>query len=55
MSRQYSTDYGNGEISFEVGKLAPQAGGALTVRWGDAVVLVTATAGEPRPGLDFFP
>jgi polyribonucleotide nucleotidyltransferase len=55
VSRQYSTDFGNGEISFEVGKLAPQAGGALTVRWGDTVVLVTATAGDPRPGLDFFP
>ncbi|MEN6480469.1 MAG: polyribonucleotide nucleotidyltransferase [Anaerolineales bacterium] len=53
--RQFSTDFGNGEISFEVGRLAGQANGALTVRWGDTVVLVAATAGEPRPGIDFFP
>jgi len=53
--RLYSTDFSNGEIIFEVGRLAGQANGALTVRWGDTVVLVTATAGEPRPGIDFFP
>lgn len=53
--RQFTTDFGNGEITFEVGKLAQQANAALTVRWGDTMVLVTATSGEPRPGIDFFP
>lgn len=56
MLKQYRVDYGEGELLIETGKLAPQAGGAVTVRWGDTVVLVTATASkEPRLGVDFFP
>jgi polyribonucleotide nucleotidyltransferase len=40
----------------EVGKLAPQAGGAVTVALGDTLILVTACASaEPRPGMDFLP
>src|SRR4029078_3863221 len=31
------------------------AGGAVTVRYGDSMVLGTANRSEPRPGLDFFP
>jgi polyribonucleotide nucleotidyltransferase len=43
-------------LSVEVGKMAEQANGACTVRYGDTVVLVTATASdEPREGIDFFP
>ncbi|HEY6102256.1 MAG TPA: polyribonucleotide nucleotidyltransferase, partial [bacterium] len=43
-------------LTFETGWLARQAGGAVTVRYGDTVVLVTATASEaPREGIDFFP
>ena len=43
-------------LTFETGKLAGQAGGAVTVRLGDTVVLVTATAaGSARDGADFFP
>ncbi len=43
-------------ITYETGRVAGQAGGAVTVRSGDTVVLVTATAsGEPREGVDFFP
>ena len=43
-------------ISFETGKLAAQAGGAVTVRLGDTIVLVTATASKGvRDGIDFFP
>jgi len=42
-------------LLIETGTLAQQAGGAVTVRYGDTVVLVTATvSAEPRP-LDFFP
>lgn len=56
MFKQYRAHYGGDELSIETGKLAPQAGGAVTVRWGDTVVLVTATASqEPRQGVDFFP
>jgi len=41
---------------FETGKLATLAGGAVTARMGDTVVLVTATAANrPREGADFFP
>ncbi len=42
-------------IIIETGKLAKLAGGAVTVRQGDTVVLVTACSADPRPGLDFFP
>src|SRR4029077_2439732 len=35
--------------------LARLAGGAVTVRYGDTMVLGTANRSEPRPGLDFFP
>ena len=41
---------------FETGRLATLAGGAVTARMGDTVVLVTATAAhKPREGADFFP
>ena len=44
------------DATFETGLLAPLAGGAVTARMGDTVVLVTATcAKSPREGADFFP
>ncbi len=47
---------GGKTISFETGELAKQAHGAAVVRFGDNVVLATATANqEPREGIDFFP
>jgi polyribonucleotide nucleotidyltransferase len=43
-------------ITFSAGKLAGQADGAVTVRVGDTVMLVTATAAKSaRDGADFFP
>ncbi|MDP9070989.1 MAG: polyribonucleotide nucleotidyltransferase [Actinomycetota bacterium] len=43
-------------LSFESGKLAPQADGAVVARIGNTVVLVTATAAKTvREGVDFFP
>src|SRR5438067_9486613 len=42
------------EISFETGKLAKQASGAVVIRAGDTMVLCTATAGNPRD-VDFLP
>ena len=44
------------DATFEIGKFAPLAGGSVTARIGDTVVLVTATgAKSARPGADFFP
>jgi polyribonucleotide nucleotidyltransferase len=49
-----SVDVGGDEISFETGKLARQASGAVVVRSGDTMVLCTATAGNDRD-VDFLP
>src|SRR5213594_3956090 len=47
---------GQHTLRLETGKLAKQAGGAVTVRYGDSVVLVTARrAATPREGIDFLP
>ncbi len=49
-------DVGGTPITFETGKLAKQANGAVVVRSGDTMVLVTAVgARTPREGIDFFP
>ena len=46
----------NKPLSIETGKLAKQADGAVIVRYGDSVVLVTACrAASPREGIDFLP
>jgi len=49
-----SADIGDGQISFETGKLAKQASGAVVVRSGDTMVLCTATVGNLRD-VDFLP
>src|SRR5271155_340001 len=47
---------GGKQLTIETGKLAKQAGGAAVVRFGENVVLATATANaDPREGIDFFP
>lgn len=46
---------GEEKISIETGKLAKQAHGAVAVRYGDTVALVTAVEGEADEGRDFFP
>jgi len=51
-----SADVGRDEITFETGKLAKQADGAVVVRSGDTMVLATAQGRtEAREGADFFP
>ena len=51
-----SVEIGGKEITFETGKLAKQADGAVVVRSGDTVVLGTAQGRtEAREGADFFP
>jgi polyribonucleotide nucleotidyltransferase len=49
-----SVEIGESEISFETGKLAKQASGAVVVRAGDTMVLCTATMGNLRD-VDFLP
>ncbi|HEX6204595.1 MAG TPA: polyribonucleotide nucleotidyltransferase [Solirubrobacterales bacterium] len=49
-----SADIGDSQISFETGKLAKQASGAVVVRSGDTMVLCTATVGNLRD-VDFLP
>ena len=52
----FSMEVGGRTLTIEQGKMAKQANGAVLVRYGDTVVLVTATASkEPREGVDFFP
>ena len=53
---QVSVQVGNQEITFETGKLAKQADGAVVVRSGETMVLATAVGRtEAREGADFFP
>ncbi len=55
-SRIYTAEVGGRPLSIETGVLAIQAGGAVTVRYGDTVVLATATMSKDvRPGINFFP
>jgi polyribonucleotide nucleotidyltransferase len=56
MPETFMFELGNRTMTLEVGELAKQANGAVLVRYGDTVVLVTATmAKEPRADIDFFP
>ena len=52
----FSTTVGDKELTFSTGKLAEQAGGSVTVRVGDCMLLATTTMSKNvREGLDFFP
>jgi DNA polymerase III epsilon subunit family exonuclease len=55
VSQIFETQFAGRTLSIETGKLAMLAGGAVTVRFGDTMVLGTANRSDPRPGLDFFP
>src|SRR6202166_2322183 len=51
-----SIDVGGKTVTFETGKLAKQADGAVVMRAGDTMVLATAQGcTEGREGADFFP
>src|SRR5919204_1187487 len=53
---EVSVTVGGREMSFETGKLAKQADGAVVARSGETMVLATAMGRqEPREGADFFP
>ena len=55
MTVTLSTEVGGRTLTIESGRLARLAGGSVTVRYGDTMVLGTANRSDPRPGLDFFP
>lgn len=56
MSYKWEVGFGRETLLIEAGKLAQQAHGAVTVRYGDTVVLVTATmSDEVREEVDFTP
>ncbi len=55
-AKQFNIEVNGKMFSFETGKLAGQAGGAVTLRLGDTMVFAAATmSSEVRPGIDFFP
>jgi polyribonucleotide nucleotidyltransferase len=48
--------FGSATVTIEAGHMARQTGGAVTVRCGDTMVLVTAVASkDQRTGIDFVP
>lgn len=54
--RSYSMELAGRTLTAEIGRVAELANGAVILRYGDTVVLCTATASEkPRAGIDFFP
>ena len=56
MSKNFTMELAGRSITVETGKLAQLANGSALVRYGDTVVLSTATASaSPREGIDFFP
>jgi len=56
MSDVFEREIAGRKLSIQVGKLAQQANGAATVRYGNTIVLVTACLSpEPREGVDFLP
>ncbi|MDR3051623.1 MAG: polyribonucleotide nucleotidyltransferase [Oscillospiraceae bacterium] len=56
MQKVYETSLAGRTLSLDFGKYAGLAGGSVLVRYGDTVVLVSATASaKPREGMDFFP
>ena len=55
MPQVFETQFAGRTLTVETGRIALLAGGSVTVRFGDTMVLGTANRSEPRPGLDFFP
>src|SRR6266540_143502 len=54
-SKKYAATIGKNTLTFETGKLAGQAGGAVTFGTPESIVFAAATMGGVREGIDFFP
>ncbi len=52
---RYEVELAGKPLVLETGELAQQAGGAVTLRYGDTMLLGVVTASSPRRGIDFFP
>src|SRR3990172_3845893 len=56
MAYTFQRDIGGRALIIETGELAQQANGAVTLRYGDTIVLVSAcVSASPREGVDFLP
>lgn len=56
MNRTFTTEFAGRQLTIETGDLAQFANGSAFVKYGDTVVLSTATSStKPREGLDYFP
>ena len=56
MKKTFTTQVAGRPLTIEIGQLAQLANGAAMVRYGETVVMSTATASaKPRDGIDFFP
>lgn len=56
MYKKFTMELSGRPLTVEIGRVAAQANGAAFMRYGDTVVLSTATASDkPREGIDFFP
>src|SRR5213075_1447349 len=54
--KRKSVDWGGRKLTFETGRVARQADGAVLVTYGETTVLATVVSEHaPKPGLDFFP
>ncbi|MEM7131558.1 MAG: polyribonucleotide nucleotidyltransferase [Chloroflexota bacterium] len=55
-AQTFTTEVGGRDLCIETGVLAAQAGGAVTVRYGDTILFASTTMSkEVRPGMNFFP
>src|SRR5512136_25822 len=54
-TKRYTTTVGTHTVTFETGRLASQAGGAVTVGIDESIIFAAATMGGVREGIDFFP
>lgn len=56
MARTFEIEVGGKLMTFETGRVAAQASGAVTIQYGELMLLATAVANrEPRAGVDFLP
>ncbi len=56
MYKVFNTDFAGRKLSIETGELAQLSNGSALVRYGETVILSTATSTSvPREGIDFFP
>src|SRR3990167_2516308 len=54
--KSYSCEWVGRKLTIETGKLARQASAAVTVRYGDTVILATVVQNkEPKEGMNYFP